>query len=61
MDELDITFGILATENLNDWTSSTLVPMEKFTDGLWKPSESKNNSTYVFPSKMFFKYKIDIN
>jgi len=56
----DVTFGVLATENLNDWTSATLVPMEKFPDGFWKPADSKNNSSYVFPSKMFFKYQIDI-
>ena len=53
----DVTFGVLATENLTDWTSATLVPMEEFSDGFWKPvaSESPN---YVFPAKMFFKYTI---
>lgn len=55
----DVTFGVLATENLTDWTSATLVPMEEFSDGFWKPvaSESPN---YVFPSKMFFKYSIEV-
>ena len=53
----DVTFGVLATENLTDWTSATLMPMEEFSDGFWKPvaSESPN---YVFPAKMFFKYTI---
>ena len=56
----DVTFGILATENLNDWSSATLVPMEKFeSDGLWKPAASED-SLYVFPSQMFFKYIIDV-
>ena len=59
-DRDDVTFGILATENLNDWSSATLVPMEKFeSDGLWKPAASED-SLYVFPSQMFFKYIIDV-
>ena len=53
----DIAFDILATENLSDWSSP--VPMDKFADGLWKPEESGTGG-YVFPSKMFFKYKIEI-
>ena len=53
----DVTFGILATENLNDWT--TLVPMKKFSDGRWKPIASES-STYVFPPQMFFRYTIDV-
>ena len=56
----DVTFGVLATENLNDWGNATLVPMKKFaTDGYWKPSASES-STYVFPTQMFFKYTIDV-
>ena len=50
----------MATEDLSDWGNATLVPMEKFGDGFWKPSESKNNSSYVFPAKMFFRYTIDL-
>ena len=55
----DVAFGVLATENLNDWTGATLVPMKKFSDGLWKPTASESH-TYVFPAQMFFKYKVDI-
>lgn len=34
--------------------------MEKFeSDGLWKPAASED-SLYVFPSQMFFKYIIDV-
>ena len=55
----DVAFGVLATENLNDWTGATLVPMKKFSDGLWKPTASESH-TYVFPAQMFFKYTIDI-
>ena len=56
----DVTFGIIATENLNDWSNAKLVPMEKFTsDGLWKPAAS-GSSGYVFPAQMFYKYTIDI-
>ncbi len=53
-------FGILATEDLTDWSNATLVPMTKFaTDGLWRPTASES-SGYVFPSQMFFKYTIEI-
>ncbi|MBQ6137763.1 MAG: LamG domain-containing protein, partial [Kiritimatiellae bacterium] len=56
----DVTFGILATPDLTDWSSAKLVPMKKFaTDGLWHPTASES-SGYVFPSQMFFKYTIDI-
>ncbi len=56
----DVTFGILATPDLTDWSNATLVPMTKFaTDGLWRPTASES-SGYVFPSQMFFRYKIDI-
>ena len=56
----DVTFGILATENLNDWNSAHLIQMEKFaTDGLWKPADSAS-AGYVFPEKLFFKYKVDV-
>ena len=35
--------------------------MKRFeTDGFWKPVESENNPSYVFPSKMFFRYTIDV-
>ena len=57
----DLAFGVLATENLDDWSGATLVPMKRFaTDGFWKPVESENNPSYVFPSKMFFRYTIDV-
>jgi uncharacterized repeat protein (TIGR02543 family) len=56
----DVSLTVLATEDLSSWQGAALVPMEKSaTDGLWKPSASKT-SGYVFPSKMFFKYKIDL-
>ena len=56
----DVTFGILATPDLTDWSNATLVPMTKFaTDGLWRPTASES-SGYVFPPQMFFRYKIDI-
>ena len=56
----DVTFGILATPDLTAWSKATLVPMTKFADdGLWKPTAS-GSAGYVFPSQMFFKYKIDI-
>jgi len=55
----DVTFGILATENLSDWT--TLVPMKQFTtDGrIWKPTASEDSS-YVYPAKMFFRYTVEV-
>ena len=57
----DLSFGVLATENLDDWSGATLVPMKRFeTDGFWKPVESENNPSYVFPAKMFFRYTIDV-
>ena len=57
----DIAFGILATENLSDWSNAMLVPMKRFTtDGFWKPSASENNSSYVFPPQMFFRYTVEI-
>ena len=55
----DVTFGILATENLTDWTDATLIQMEKFGDGFWKPSDSAD-SAYVYPAKMFFKYTVEV-
>ena len=56
----DVTFGILATPDLADWSNATLIPMTKSAaDGLWKPTASES-SGYVFPSQMFFKYTIDI-
>ena len=56
----DVTFGILATPDLTDWSNATLVPMAKSAaDGLWKPTASETPG-YVFPSQMFFKYTIDI-
>jgi endoglucanase len=56
----DVTFGILATENLTNWDSATLIPMKKFSaDGYWKPTASED-STYVYPAKMFFKYTIEV-
>ena len=56
----DVTFGILATPDLTDWSNATLVPMTKFaTDGLWRPTASES-AGYVFPSQMFFKYTIDV-
>ena len=56
----DVTLEVLATTDLTDWSKAVLVPMKKFTaDGLWKPAASEGSS-YVFPAKMFFKYRIDI-
>ena len=56
----DVTLTVLATEDLSNWQNLMLVPMEKSaTDGLWKPAASKN-SGYTYPSKMFFKYRINI-
>ncbi len=56
----DVTFGILATPDLTDWSNAKLVPMEKFaTDGLWRPTASET-SGYVFPSQMFFKYTVEV-
>ncbi len=56
----DVTFGILATEDLSDWSKAVLVPMKKSADdGLWKPAASEGSS-YVFPAKMFFKYSVEI-
>ena len=55
----DVTFGILATPDLTDWSNAKLVPMEKFAaDGLWRPTESES-AGYVFPSQMFFRYKVE--
>ena len=57
----DVTFEILATEDLGDWSDTALVPMEKSqTDGLWRPAAS-GTPGYVYPAQMFFKYLIDIN
>ena len=57
----DVTFGILATENLTDWGDTALVPMEKSaTDGLWRPAASETPG-YVYPAQMFFRYLIDIH
>jgi len=54
----DVTFVILASEDLKDWT--TLVPMKQFTtDGYWKPTASEE-SAYVFPAQLFFKYTIEV-
>lgn len=56
----DVEFGVLATENLNDWSEATLVPMKKFDpDGFWKPAQSESPG-YVFPDKMFYRYFIDV-
>jgi hypothetical protein len=55
----DVDFGILATEDLNDWRDATLIDMERFGDGFWKPAGS-GTPGYVFPSKMFFKYVIEV-
>ncbi|MBQ6137558.1 MAG: hypothetical protein IJI73_09335 [Kiritimatiellae bacterium] len=56
----DVTFGVLATPDLTDWSNAALVPMTKFaSDGLWRPTASES-SGYVFPSQMFFRYKIEI-
>ena len=56
----DVTFAILATPDLTDWSNAKLVPMTKFAaDGLWKPTASES-SGYVFPSQMFFKYTIEV-
>ncbi|MCR5839770.1 MAG: hypothetical protein K6G94_09085, partial [Kiritimatiellae bacterium] len=56
----DVTFDVLATEDLADWTNATLIKMKKCDDGLWKPVDSED-SNYVFPEKMFYKYILDMN
>lgn len=56
----DVTFDVLATEDLTDWSNATLIKMKKCDDGLWKPVESEEPG-YVFPDKMFYKYLIDMN
>ena len=56
----DVTFGILATQDLSDWSNAVLIPMKKFdSDSFWKPSASAN-SGYVYPDKMFFKYTVEV-
>ena len=56
----DVTFGVLATEDLMDWTGAALVPMSKSgDDGLWKPAGSEIPG-YVFPSQMFFRYTVEV-
>ena len=52
----DVTYGVLASEALDDWTSATFVPYSQFTDGTLAPSAVKNPA----PAQMFFKYTIDI-
>ena len=52
----DVTYGVLATESLDDWTHATFVPYSDFTDGTLAPSAVKDPS----PEQMFFRYKIDI-
>ena len=56
----DVTFDVLATEDLADWSNATLIKMKKCDDGLWKPVDSED-SNYVFPEKMFYKYILDMN
>jgi hypothetical protein len=55
----DVTFDVLATEDLADWSNATLIKMKKCDDGLWKPVDSEGPG-YVFPDKMFYKYLIDV-
>ena len=56
----DVTFGILATQDLSDWSNAVLIQMKKFdSDSFWKPSASAN-SGYIYPDKMFFKYTIEV-
>ena len=52
----DVTYGVLATESLDDWTHATFVPYSDFTDGAITPAAVKNPA----PAQMFFKYKITI-
>ena len=52
----DVTYGVLATETLNDWTHATCVPYSQFTQGMLNPSAVKDPA----PAQMFFKYRIDI-
>ena len=51
----DVTYGVLATESLDDWTHATFVPYSQFSDGVLSPSAVKNPA----PAQMFFRYKID--
>ena len=55
----DVTFDVLATEDLADWSNATLIKMKKCDDGLWKPVDSEGPG-YVFPDKMFYKYLLDV-
>ena len=52
----DVTFDVLATEDLTDWRDATIIKMKQCDDGLWKPADPN----YVFPDKMFYKYLIDV-
>ena len=52
----DVTYGVLATESLDDWTNATFVPYSDFTNGTLTPAKVEDPA----PSQMFFKYKIDI-
>lgn len=52
----DVTFDVLATEDLSNWSQAALIPMT-VVNGLWKPTASESPN-YVFPAKMFFKYTI---
>ena len=53
----DVTYGVLATESLDDWAKAVFVPYSQFTDGALAPSAVKDPA----PAKMFFRYKLDIN
>ena len=54
------TVTVLATEDLNDWSDAKLVPMAiDRDDGTWKPAESLAVPDFVYPPKMFFRWRID--
>ena len=52
----DVTYGVLATEALGDWSNAQFVPFSEFTEGCLRPSAVWDPA----PAKMFFKYKIDV-
>ena len=54
------TVTVLATENLYDWSQATLVPMRLYVDGSFRPVAYGNDPDYVYPPKMFFRYRITV-
>ena len=55
----DVTFDVLATEDLTDWDDATRIRMRLCDDGFWRPVESEDPN-YVFPPTMFYRFMIDV-